>query len=51
MQRMTTQRDGGEKFEKGNLVNGNVWQRDEDQLAEGEERITQRITQLTIELC
>ena len=25
MQRPTAQRDGGGKFEKGNLVNGNVW--------------------------
>ena len=41
MQRPTAQRDGGGKFEEGNLVNGNVWQRDEDQLAEGGERITQ----------
>ena len=41
MQRPTAQRDGGGKFEKGNLVNGNVWQRDEDQLAEGGERIIQ----------
>ena len=29
------QRDGGGKFEKGNFVNGSVWQRDEDPLAEG----------------
>ena len=36
MQRpIDAQRDGGGKFEKGNFVNGNVWQRDEDQLAEG----------------
>ena len=41
MQRPTAQRDGGGKFEKGNLVNGNVWQRDKDQLTEGGERITQ----------
>ena len=30
----STKRDGGGKSEKGNLVNGNVWQRDEDQLTE-----------------
>ena len=47
LQRPTAQRDGGGKFEKGNLVNGNVWQRDEDQLTEGGERFTQ----LTIQLC
>ena len=41
MQRPTVHRDGGGKFEKGNLVNGNVWQRDKDQIAEGGERITQ----------